>query len=81
MGGHVFLEYVSFMMTCIMETFVLREIMLCSFVGGHVLWEDMSSSSACLQNGIFFKMMCLTGMHVLQIDMSHLRICLVGGHV
>ena len=50
-------------------------------MGGHVLWEDMSCRSECLQNGITFRMMCLTGMHILQEDRSYLRVCLIGGHI
>ena len=29
MGGHVFLEYMSFRMTCFMSAYVLREVMYC----------------------------------------------------
>ena len=36
--------------------------------------------SACLQDGISIRMMCLAGVHVLQ-DRSYLRISLIGGHV
>ena len=49
--------------------------------GVHVLQECMSCRSACLQDGISLKMMCLTGMHFLQEDTSYLRVCLIGGHV
>ena len=81
MGRHVFLEYMSFRMTFTMGAFALQAV-----VGGHLLWEDMSCHSACLQDGIIFRMMCLTGMHVLQEDMSYLRYscrrsCLTGVHV
>ena len=76
MGGPSFLEYMSFRMTCITETFVLREVMLC--------WttciKGKSCRSACLQNGISFRMMSywnayFTGGKVL------LEVCLIGGHV
>ena len=66
MGGHDFLDYMSFRMTCIMIAYVLREIMLCCrkcLIGGHVLVE------ACLQDGIF-KICC-----VLLKDMSYWRPC------
>ena len=57
MGGYVFLEYMSFSLTCNTGTFAC-------FVGGHVLWEDMSCRGACLHDGLSFRMMCHTGMHV-----------------
>ena len=40
----------------------------------------MSCRIACLQDGIYFRMMCLTGIHVLQEDRFYLRVCLIGGH-
>ena len=48
MGGHVFLEYMSY------ESISLREVMLCRMkclMGGHAL-------SACLQDGISYNMLC-----------------------
>ena len=46
MAWHVFLEYMSFKLTCVMRVYVLREFMLCCskcLVGGHMLVESMSS--------------------------------------
>ena len=45
MDEHVFLECMSFRMTCLMRAYVLRVVMLCrmKYVGGHVLVECMSS--------------------------------------
>ena len=51
------------------------------FIGGHVLWEDNSCMSACLQGAISVRMMCLTGIHVLWEDRSYLRVCPIGDHV
>ena len=45
MGGHDFLDYMSFRMTCIMIAIVLREVMLCcrkSLMSYQVLVECMS---------------------------------------
>ena len=81
MGGHVFLEYMSFRMTCIMGTFVIRKVMLCRrtcIMGGHVL-------QVCMYSGWYiFQDMCLTGMHVLQNrlkDIISYRTCLTGVYV
>ena len=71
MGGHVFLEYMSFMMTCIKGAHVLRRSYS---VGGNLL-------SACLQDGISYSTICFTGRHILQEKMSYLRLCLIEGHV
>ena len=66
------LEYMYFKMTCLMGTFVLREVMFL---------EDMSCRSVCLQDDISFRMMCPTGTHVLWKNWSYLRVCLIGGFV
>ena len=57
MGGHDFLNYMSFRMTCIMIAYVLREVMLCSrksLMGCHVLVECMSSAWHILQYIVFY---------------------------
>ena len=51
MGGHDFLDYMPFRMTCIMIAYVLREAMLCCrkcLMGGHVLVECMSSATVTI---------------------------------
>ena len=53
MGGHVFLEDMSFRMTCITGTFV--EVMLCKttcIMEGHVLQECMSSGWHIFQDDV-----------------------------
>ena len=70
MGGHDFLDYMSFRMICIMITFVLRE--LC-FVVGNLLWDIKYWWNACLKDGILYNLLCfpetcLTGGHVLLED-------------
>ena len=57
MGGHVFLENMSF-------RYVLREGMLCRrkyFMGGHVLVECMFSGWCILYDDVFYWKICLTG--------------------
>ena len=57
MGGHNFLDYMSFRMACIMIAYVLREVMLCCrncLLGGHVLVECMSSGWLILQYVVFY---------------------------
>ena len=57
MGGHDFLDYMSFRMTCIMIAFVLREVMLCcrkSLMEYQVLVECMSSGWHILQFVVFY---------------------------
>ena len=75
MGGHVFLEYMSFRMTCLMGAYILREVMLCRRKyliggvgggGGHVLVECMPSRWHILQDDVFYWKTCLTGGHILQ---------------
>ena len=61
MGGHDFLDYMSFKMTCIMIAYVLGRS---CFVLGNVLWEVMYWWSACLQDGISYNMLCFTESHV-----------------
>ena len=93
-GRTFFSGDMSFRMTCITRTFVLREVML-FFFRTILLWEDMSCRSACLQDGISFRMMggqvllegtsyrrsCLTGVHVLQEYMFYRSICFTGVYV
>ena len=50
------------------------------FVGGHVLWEVMSYRSACIQDGISYRMIFLRGRHILQEDRSYWCVCIIGGH-
>ena len=57
MGGHDFLDYMSFRMTCIMIAYVLKEVMLyCRkfIMGGHALVECMSSGWHILQYVVFY---------------------------
>ena len=86
MGGHVFLEYKSFRMTCLMRAYVLREVMLCRrkcLVGGHedTLYEERFYWRVCLigshvlQGGISF-----TGGNVLQGYMQYEWTCIVELH-
>ena len=59
MGGHVFLDHMSFRMTCIMIAYVLREVMLCCrkcLMGGQ---ECMSSGWHILQYVIFTESLVL----------------------
>ena len=56
-GGHIFLECISFRMTCIMGTFVLREVMLSRrtcIMGGHVSQECMSSGWYIFQDDVSY---------------------------
>ena len=76
MGGHVFLDDMSY------ESMSYGR----SYFIGYILCEDMSCRSACLQDGITYRMMCFTGGHVLYEDrfylrMSFRRACLTGRHV
>ena len=57
MGGHVFLEYVfleymSFRITCLMRAICLK--------GDHVLLEEMSYGNSCIGGVHVFKMAYLT---------------------
>ena len=64
MGGHVFLEYMSFRMTCLMRAYALKVVMLCRrkcHVGGHVLMECISSERHILQYVVFYWKTFLTG--------------------
>ena len=68
--GHVFLEYMSFKMTCITGTFISREVMLyrrTCIMRGHVLQVCMYSGCHIFQDDVF------TGMHVLQENRSYLK--------
>ena len=76
MGGHDFLNYMSFRMTCIMIAYVLR-----CFVVGNVLWDVMYCWSAHLRHGISYNMLCFIERHVLLEVMFYLRVCIIGGHV
>ena len=78
MGGHVFLEYMSFRITHLMRAYAIRVVMLCRrkcHVGGHDWW------SACLQDGISYNMFCFTGKHFLLEEMFYLRVYFIGEHV
>ena len=52
MGGHVFLEYMSFRITCLMRAICLK--------GDHVLLEEMSYGRSCIGGVHVFKMAYLT---------------------
>ena len=39
MGGHIFLEYISFRMTCLMRA---------CLKGGHALYEEISYGKSCI---------------------------------
>ena len=57
MGGHDFLDYMSFRMTRVMITYVLREVMLCCkkcLMGGRVLVECTSSGWYILHYVVFY---------------------------
>ena len=66
MGGHVFLECMSFRMTCLMRAYV---------------WKVMCWWTACLQDGISYDMLCFIGRHFLLDNLFHLSVCIIGGHV
>ena len=51
MGGHVFLEYVSLMMTCLMRA---------CLNGGHALLREMSYGRSCAGGVHVFRMAYLT---------------------
>ena len=68
MGGHLFLEYMSFRMICLMRAIVLSEVMCDSRIcvmGGHALMECMSSVWYILQYVVLYLKTCLTGGYVL----------------
>ena len=70
MGGHDFLDQVSFRITCVMIAYVLREVMFCCrkcLMGGHVLVE-------CMSSGLYLTIYC-----VLLKDMSFWRSFLLEG--
>ena len=78
MGKDIFLEYMSFRMTCLMKAYVLREIILCRrkcLIGGHVLVECMFSGWHILQYVVLYWKICLTGGH------GFLEGMYIGGHV
>ena len=62
MDGYVFLEYMSFKMTCLMRAYVLRVVMLCrrkcrekSCIGGvHVFRMAYLTIGCVLLENIFF---------------------------
>ena len=57
MGGHDFLDYISFRMIFIMIAFVFREVSFCCrkcLMGCHVLVECMSSGLHILQYFVFY---------------------------
>ena len=82
MSGHVFLDYMSFRMTCLMRAHVLREVMLCRrkcFVVDHenTLNEERFYWTVCfignhlLHDGMFCRWTCLAGVHVICVDMYY----------
>ena len=78
MGGHYFLDYISFRLTCIMIAYVLREVMLCC--------RKMSYGRSCIGGVHVFRMSYLTICCVLLKDMPYwgscfMRVCITGGHI
>ena len=95
MGGHDFLEHMSFRMAYIMIAYVYKVVMLCcrkSLMGGNVLVECMSSGWHILQmlcftercvllEVMFCLRVCIIGEHVLLFEMSYWSTCFTGGHI
>ena len=95
MDGHVFLEYMSFRMTCPMRAYVFWEVILCirkCFVGGHVLVECLSSGRYILQYIVFYLKTFFTGWHVLlkgmhsrrsvtRLEKTYWSTCFTGEHI
>ena len=77
-GRHVFLEYMTFRMTCYTGTFVIREVMLfrktclkeCTSSAWHIFQEDVYLWNTCFERG-----------EVLLMDISYRKPCLIDIHV
>ena len=91
MGGYVVLEYMSFRMTCLRGTLVLRKVMLCRkmscrsacliFQDDASYWNAFFTGEHVLLEGISYRRSCLTGVHVLENGISYSMIYPTGRHI